>query len=664
MDNDANQNAITQAIMQAAHPVNKGGEADYFAPRRAGKYRIKDGIIEFLKPARDQSGRGKSSDDGDAGKIIEIPIALTDNFTALILEEVLLDDGENDSRLAYVIEGRDHRGRLLPPAKVLDDHFASMAWLGKNWGTRATLPAGATIKDNLRAAMYTLSRSAFGGDIPRKTIYKHTGWRQIGGVWLYLSGSGAIGESGQDTAVNVELESGHMRLYSLPAPHLRLHQMAGRLLELLHIAPENPAVGAVLLCAIARAPLGECQPVDFSLFLSGRSGSQKSECAALALACFGQFTARTLPANFTDTETDLELKAHQAKDAVFVVDDFAPSTNQIQANRLHAKAENLFRAVGNQAGKGRRNSDLTGRPAYHPRGLVIATGEDNPRGASLLGRLLVIEMKRGDVDLDTLSAFQHLARQKELSAVMAAYLQWLAPRMAELKMTFPPKIIEYRDAAIKAGFAASHPRAADIYASLYAGAEIFMTFIQELRVISEVEAAAVLDDIDMHLINAVKAQGDYQRHTDEVERFKELLRAGFASGEVHVTDHLNQGPPQILPHTWGWRRRADDEDLKPAGCGAEIGYINESQAELWLIPDSAYRAIQRFASQQNEPLLISQHTLWKRLQERGILLTSERDNRTGTVRPSVSKRIHGGNKRARVLVLSTRIITGNDEADE
>lgn len=170
-----------------------------------------------------------------------------------------------------------------------------------------------------------------------------------------------------------------------------------------------------------RAVLGECLPTDFALFLAGQSGAQKSECAALAQACFGDFNARTFPANFNDTESDLEHKSHQCKDAVFVVDDFAPSVSQVETNKLHAKAERLFRGAGNQSGRGRCNTDMSSKAAYFPRGMLIATGEDLPKSASLLSRLLIIELKRGDINLSFLSALQDQARKGELAAIMAAF---------------------------------------------------------------------------------------------------------------------------------------------------------------------------------------------------------------------------------------------------
>jgi hypothetical protein len=174
--NHAGQNPIIDAL-DSAQPVNKKGDLDRFAPRRIGKYAIQDGVAVFLKPARDQSQRGKSATDGDTPSMTEIPIALTLNFAALIVEAHLLDDGL-EIKAAFVIEGRLLDGRPLPPVTVPAAQFAGMGWVTQHWGTRAILAAGTTTKDNFRAALQVLS-----GDVPRKTVYRHTGWRHLNGAW-------------------------------------------------------------------------------------------------------------------------------------------------------------------------------------------------------------------------------------------------------------------------------------------------------------------------------------------------------------------------------------------------------------------------------------------------------------------------------------------------
>ncbi|AMK79068.1 MULTISPECIES: hypothetical protein [Methylomonas] len=633
-------------VIKAAQPVNEQGEPDKWGERREGDFAIIDGRMYYMRKGHDS----KKKDDNDAPQVNEIPTALTDNFIAFITEQIILDDGAKQET-AFRIEGRQKNGAHLPVLIIPATQYQAMQWPLRHWGARAIVEADQATPRRLANAILKLSRN-----IPIVTTYQHTGWRLIDDEWHYLTGSGAIGAAGLNSNIRVELGEGHIKKYALPAPSENPRQFAGKLFELLHVSERNPAIGAVLFCAVVRAVLGECLPVDFSLFMVGRSGSQKSECTALAMACFGAFDSRSFPANFTDTEADLEHKSHSAKDAMFSVDDFAPSVNQQEANKLHAKAERLFRGVGNQAGRGRRNADMSGKAAYAPRCMLIASGEDLPRGTSLLARLLVADIKRGDVDLNYLSKLQNLAQRGELTAAVSAFLQWLAPRINELKCSFPSEVRTIRDKALQEKFAISHPRAADIYASLYASADLFIRFAEEVGTVNSFRANDLMNTIESRLKAIVKAQGQYQKQADEVERFVMLLRACFSAGEVHVGDNLNQGPPALLPFVWGWRSQTPGGD--PSGCGSHIGYINQPKRELWLEPEPTFRAIQRFATAQNDPLLINRATLWKRLHERGLLLASEKDNKTGTPRPDVHKSMAG--KRCRVLVLNPSIITGGD----
>lgn len=634
------------AIVKSAQPVNQAGEPDRFADRRIGLLGIENYLLVKYHPARDQSGKSKGNEQA-APLRTEITIPLFLNGVALIESEIVTDDGIIENRY-FVIIGKTSTGKLLPPIKVPVNQFPSMNWVFQ-WGNRLVYAPGNGNKDNARAAIQTLS-----GDVATSFVYRHTGWRELDGRWHYLTGSGAVTETILDEQVTVELDSGHMQRYRLPAPPEDIRQSAGFATGLLNLAPNNPAVGVVLLCAVARAPLAELAPIDFSLFLAGRSGSGKSECAALALAFFGDFTARSFPANFTDTESDIQIKAHQAKDSVFVVDDFCPSTNQVEANKLHAKAENLFRAVGNQSGRGRRNTDMSGKAAYFPRGMVVATGEDLPRGASLLGRLLIVELKRGDLDWQHVTQLQAYARSGWFAKNMGVYAQWLAPRMESLKIDFPKKLLKFREEALADGFAASHPRAADIYASLLAGLDVYLDFLLDIEAIGDVRADHLYQGAMANLKAVIRAQAEYQENTDEVEVFRNLLQSCFASGDVHISCHLRQGPPFKTPHALGWRARTEGGELE--GHGSRIGWINELNNELWLEPEKAFSIVKRLSDSQGEPFLISKATLWRRLLERNVLKCVENNTKTGKARPDVKRTVNGISYRVLVFPVTFIIV--------
>jgi hypothetical protein len=104
------------------------------------------------------------------------------------------------------------------------------------------------------------------------------------------------------------------------------------------LAPDR--VTAPLLIAPFRAALGDCA---FSLHLVGPSGAFKTELAALPQRHFGAgLDARHLPANWSSTANSLEALAFAAKDALLVVDDFAPGGNAGAVQRQHREADRLL----------------------------------------------------------------------------------------------------------------------------------------------------------------------------------------------------------------------------------------------------------------------------------------------------------------------------------
>ncbi|MDP3875421.1 MAG: cell wall-binding protein [Methylobacter sp.] len=629
----------TPATIDAVDPAIP---IDKWSDRREGDFYIHDGRVGFIRKNTDRK----------TGKSNEIMTPLTHNFVSLIDQQLILDDGLRQE-VAFEIATKQRWRGELPTVNIPATQYQAMAWPLRHYGGRAIIESDQASARKLATAILILS-----GDIPITVIYQHSGWRIIDGHYRYLSGSGALSAAGLDDKIRVELGDGHMQKFSLPPPDQNPGDKAQLLFGLLHLAPKNPALGVALFCGVTRAVLGECLPIDFSIYLAGQSGSQKSEAAALAQACFGEFDARSLPGNFNDTETVGEIKLHRAKDGVFVIDDRAPAANQAEESRQQAKSDRWFRGVGNQAGRGRCNADMTVKAAYFPRCMIVSTGEDLPKGASLLGRMLVIETKRGDVNLSSLTALQLLSRRGEHAAAMSNFITWLAPRLVDLKKRFPDLVRDLRDQALNDPdkFASSHPRAADIYASCYAAADIYMEYCCDVNGISVIHATELMETIDAGLKSAIRAQHQYQKANDEVERFVALLRGSFASGECHICSHLNQGPPVSNPHLWGWR--AAEVGGEKIGRGQMIGWINEVKGEIWLEPEALFKTVQKFASSQNDPILMNKSTLWKRLLERGLLAELEID-KNGVKRPDIKRSVDGGRKR--VLSFHTELITQTDK---
>src|SRR5262249_20726401 len=91
-------------------------------------------------------------------------------------------------------------GRELPAALVPAADFASLAWATTAWHGEAVVYAGQGTRDHLRAAVELLSP-----DRARRTVFAHTGWRQVGGGWHYLHAGGAAGRRGPAAGAAVPL---------------------------------------------------------------------------------------------------------------------------------------------------------------------------------------------------------------------------------------------------------------------------------------------------------------------------------------------------------------------------------------------------------------------------------------------------------------------------
>lgn len=584
----------------------------------------------------------------------EVKIPLCD-FVCQIDEEITHDTGLEDKSF-LLVSGKRKDGLILPSVEVPAKSFYSSlgSWMNDAWGTKIFVYPGASKKDNLRAAIHLYSKRD--GDIKRRDVYGYCGWKKIHDQWHYLTGSGAITARGLVDSMQVDLGGGHMKHYSLPNPDQgQVKSMVSSIYDLMNICPDKPHIGRALLSAVARAPLGECHPNDFAIFIHGLTGAKKSEIAAISLAFFGDFNARRFPSNWSDTENDIEAKAFSVKDSVFVVDDFKPSINTTESARLHAKAERFVRNTGNQAGRGRRGADMQSRPAPYNRSMTVITGEDLPKGQSLLGRLLVLELSRNDVDVEALTRLQQAYADGHLCLIMSTYLQWLAPQIDDLKKSLPHAVSNIRNTTIKDGFASSHPRAPEIFSNLVAGAELFFDFLNDIKAVSFDMNNDAMQEINNSLINAFQEQSAYQSEQDEVKRFFDLLRSLFSSGNAHVSCRLNQGPPPSRPHAWGWRVTGTDMAGDPINkpMGDRVGWYCDKSKQIWLDQNAAFACVQQLARTQGDSFLLSASSLWRRMNERQLILATE-TRTNGTKQLTVKRTIAGSSRR--VMIVSSELV--------
>lgn len=496
------------------------------------------------------------------------------NFSAFVHEELALDNGVEESR-AFEIGGFLQSGEPLPKIRVPVEQFSAMGWVPQKWGLRAAVSAGLGARDQLREAIQLLSPEA-----GLRRVFTHTGWRKVDDRWVYLTSGGAVGMEGIEVDLGAELTR-----YSLPTTPIEPAEAMKLSLKLLRVAPLR--ITAPLFAGTFRAPLATARQLDVALWLEGKTGSLKSSLAACFQSHWGEFERTTLPGDWRSTANLLEKHAFTLKDAMFVVDEYVP---MLERREFEQKAARVIRAQGNLSGRGRLRSDLTTRPSFYPRGLIIGTGEEHPSGRSVLARTLVIELQRQDVNLERLSEIQ--AAKARLPHAQAGYVEWLAPQMDSLAQTLLATFTNLRARAGEHG----HLRIPEVLAHLGIGLDCGLAYAVEVGACSESEASELRQACWAEMVQLAREQGRMIEEERPSRRFLEVLNTLLVQAKVQ------------LPHK--------DLSCMEADQGTPIGWKDADY--MYLIPDAAYRAVAQFAREANDPFPTSKSRLMLDLAQEGI----------------------------------------------
>ncbi len=470
------------------------------------------------------------------------------------------------------------------------------------------------------------------------------GWREVDGQDVYLHAGGAIGPNGPVSGVEVRLDD-PLAGFVLPAPPVGtdLNRSVRASLGLLDLAPDR--ILFPLLAATYRAPLGAS---DTSVHYTGPTGAFKTEIAALDQRHYGAgLDSRHLPGSWSSTANANEDLLFRAKDALIVIDDFAPGGSQHEIGRANREADRVMRAQANGSARQRMRADGSLRPPRPPRGLTLSTGEDVPKGASLVARMVVIEVGPNDVDVDRLTRCQADAAAGLYASAMSAYICWLAQRGALGRKA----LLDMADADVDslAGGGEQHRRTSPNLKSLACGLNAFLTSSVDAQVIDAVERERLWSRGLAAFREISKTQAVNQASENPVKRFIDLLRSAVASGKAHVAGPDGNRPEHA--EAWGWRRDDARSDQYAEGWrpqGSRIGWVDGGH--LYLDPNASHAAAQDVGRGVGDTISLQPKTLHKRLNEAGFLLSTEHGRGHLTVRRTL------GGSRPDVLHLASALL--------
>jgi hypothetical protein len=552
------------------------------------------------------------------------------NFNAQIISEMTLDDGAEKHTFFEItgelspmsgLEGDLIPGRILPAIEVPAGEFNQMNWVAEKWGSDPTIYAGE--RNQLAPAIQCLSDKF---QKERRHVYSHLGWIQDGSRDLYLHAGGIIGEESSVSSLSVSLD-GPLKLFNIvPLPkEITVKECLTRVLRFLDKTDESEDndeltcehLPYVLLATVFRSVI--CTS-DFGIHVCGPTGVFKSELAALAQQFFGiGLDARHLPGSWSSTANSNESLAFQAKDALLVIDDFAPTGND--SSRLHRDADRLFRNQGNNAGRGRARIDGTRLPERPPRGLILSTGEDIPNGHSLRARSLIFEIQLGTISVEWLSERQRDAQEGIYAGCLHAFLSWLAPQR-RVRLEGKSDIVKKTRAEFSED--GLHARTPGIVAELLYGFHCFSEFAMEFGAIDDEEREKFNTKCRQALLVSARIQADYHLMSEPAEMFINYIAAVLTSGRAHLCATNGEAPAHKNDYGWQQKKSSNDDlagektqKYEWVPKGNLIGWIDEDG--IYLEGDAAFAAVNSLAREQGASIPTAVQTLWKRLKEKNFL---------------------------------------------
>ncbi len=550
---------------------------------RTNKYEVNDGGFCFF--------------DARGGRVV-----LT-NFVARVVEEAVPVPTASCAS-SIVLEGTNQEGVPLRPFRTTWAALTNEAWVYDAWGAAVRI-AGEVSRAGARLREAIIEHSE-----PRRVeLVDHIGWTVVGGEPVFVHDGGVIG--GRE--VHPVLDASAAR-YKLPERTEDLATALMTALSFLDIAPT--AVTGPLFAAIWRAPTLDLFPVDLGIHVVGASGTRKTTLVELMLAFFGVQSSGTM--QWSSTRAAIETHLHRCKDVIVEVDDLVPrSADHNDPDRQKFTA--VVRSIGNRAARCRMNRDMSAQPNRPPRGLVVSTGEDVAGVQSVIARLLLIEITASSLHLDRLSELQ--AKQQILPMVTRAYIEWLTPRLAELRERLPRRHAELR--VELNGRVTGHARAPGRAAHLLLGLELFGQFISWLSEDIRAGIEPRLPELRDAIIAACGQQHGDEAGADPVTVFLETLRDLIATRQLAV--------------------------IERGGVDRESPILVRDADLVYADPARVYASVRDQLRSIGGDLHVSLDTLVKRLVERGDVVPERPDRHRVRV-------LIGGRRQRRLAFRATSVL--------
>lgn len=531
------------------------------------------------------------------------------NFTARIVEDIFEDNGQETSRRFALIGGT--KDREFPKMRIPAPQFATLNWIVTHWGNEAIIEPGQLTKDYLRHFIQEYSRSQ---GVEQRTVYTHTGWREVNGQWQYLMANGAL----DDTSIDVELPGEFLEMGRYCLPH-KAHKEVEAIqtsLSFLHMGKVEityPSYAYTFLSPLT----GILDPIpNFSAYFYGETGSFKSTVATLLLSHFGNFAISNL-SNFDSTPNQIEKRAFVLKDTLYILDDYHPSARHKEASAKEAIAQRLIRACSNRTGRERLNPDATEKGKYVPRGMLLITGEELVELQSTLARVMVVEFNYGDIDMERMTELQRPEQRGILPHAMSSYILWVKENLSRIKATFPGRFEELR---AESGIQNGHRKMNEQRAYLLFTFDLLLKWALEKGAITENDAAIALERGKEAFFAITHRQAERIDQDDPVKLFFGIIDSLLTQGKVRLDN-----------------KESGYSDCRGGDSGELIGYYDPYF--YYLLPQVVWHVVLTYLRLEGGHFPFSRNTLYAVLEKRGYIESRDGKHTTPAKIHGIVKRV-------------------------
>jgi len=531
-------------------------------------YELKEDGIYFLRP-RPLFGRSgeRLGTDWEAVQVT--------NFSAYIAHEIQRCDGEHLESV-YTVQGQSDRPWLVEiGGEEFRDERKARGVIGSAAGARAII---------YQARLFPVAIQEMSNGFDTETRYLSTGWQSVGGKLAFITpGSGA-------SYCEVSEE---MKRYGVAPGDFEqgANALVNGLLEAFSHKQTYFCVAHAFLAPLYRWMSGAKR---YMLHLVGETGSLKTAYACALLSLYGQFSDEEPTEKWTSTIGKIERLGHEAKDVLFLVDDY---------KGRYVRSQDITTLVQNYSesrGRGRLNRDASIKQTYWIRGALMSTGEDIPEGeASVISRMLIIRLTRPQGANVKLRYAQE--RAEHLNAVMYEYTKWLAENTsADDERAMDQQIIRWRDDFMtRCPSDSTNPgRLATNLAQNKVAWSAMARFLLHRGVWSESEVSARLQEYDLY---AGELLNDMARRVQQEKASTSFLAA--------LRSLLDSGKAELLPR--------DTKAEEPSPGRELLGW--KDGAFFYLLPEATFHAAEQWYRVIGQSIGFSRQAIEAQLWDDGLI---------------------------------------------